>query len=106
MSVKHFVIMQTEVWPAKLISCDEDFKRWNVFALFLQHSFMVRTWMAVLPSVYPDLRFRQDNVGSVSKDQEAVASAPCTNKLGLNSERLWGGFSLMSLLLLTEIKAH
>lgn len=34
---------RTEAWPAKLIGCDEDFKRLNFFALFLPHTFMFKT---------------------------------------------------------------
>lgn len=47
----------TEAWSAKLIQYDEDFKRLNFFALFLQHTFMFKTYITGLPSVCPNLKF-------------------------------------------------
>lgn len=59
--------------------------------------------MAGLPSVYPNLRFRQDNIGCVLKDKRVLASAPCKDELLLGSGWLCG-LTLVSVL--AEVAAH
>lgn len=58
---------RTEARPAKLTQCDEDFKRFNFFALLLQHTFKFR-WL-VHKACTHIFSLSRDNAGCTLKEQ-------------------------------------